>query len=197
MSLLRSTTKQDSETIVRGRRVYLRHPAMSDFEAWAALREESRDFLTPWEPTWPADDLTRSAFRRRLRRYQRDIRDDVAYPFFLFRRGDDAFMGAVTLSNVRRGVTQSCNMGYWVGEAFGGNGFMREGVSALIPWVFETLRLHRLEAACLPSNERSKRLLQACGFREEGFARGYLRINGRWEDHVLYAILDSDPRPDA
>jgi len=170
---------------------------MGDYLAWAALREESRAFLTPWEPTWPLDDLTRSAFRRRIRRYMQDIREDAAYPFFIFDSRDDTLVGGVTLSNVRRGVTQSASLGYWVGADRARQGYMSASVAALVPFVFDQLGLHRLEAACLPSNAASIRLLEKVGFSREGFARRYLRINGIWQDHLLYAMLTDDPRPSA
>src|SRR5690606_34124381 len=133
-----------------------------------------------WEPTWPADDLTRSAFRRRLKRYYRDIREDEAYPFLVFRTRDNAILGGLTLSNVRRGVTQSCSLGYWVGEAHARQGHTSAAVRAVVPFVFDTLKLHRLEAACIPANTASVGLLEKTGFVREGLARRYLRINGIW-----------------
>lgn len=167
---------------------------MGDYPAWAALREDSRAFLTPWEPTWPLNDLTKPAFRRRIRRYLQDIREDNAYPFFIFRSDNDSFIGGVTLSNIRRGVTQSASLGYWVGAQHARQGLMTAAVTALAPFVFDQLGLHRLEAACLPSNAASIRLLEKVGFTREGFARRYLRINGIWQDHLLYAMLSDDPR---
>ncbi|WP_137390073.1 GNAT family N-acetyltransferase [Rhodoligotrophos defluvii] len=195
MSFLRSVTLSDAGPMVRGAGVVLRVPQMSDYEEWAALREASRSFLVPWEPTWPADDLTRSAFRRRLRRYWRDVREDQSYPFFVYRLPDEVLVGGLTLSNIRRGVAQTCSLGYWVGQPYARRGYMSAAVRAVIPFVFDTLRLHRLEAACLPTNEASIRLLRSCGFTEEGYARGYLQINGVWRDHLCFAILSTDSRP--
>jgi ribosomal-protein-alanine N-acetyltransferase len=195
MAFLRSMSKPEVAPFVIGDGVYLRGPQMADFAEWASLREQSREFLAPWEPTWPADDLTRPSFRRRIRRYLREVRDDRAYPFFIFREEDGALVGGCTLSNVNRGVQQSCTLGYWAGEVHAGKGYVTKAVRALVPYVFEELRLHRLQAACLPENERSKAVLRRCGFREEGYARGYLRINGVWRDHVLFAMLRDDPRP--
>lgn len=195
MSLLRSTIATEHDTVVHGDGLYLRHPQPGDFQDWSDLRGRSRAFLEPWEPVWPADDLTRAAFRRRLRRYQQDIRVGHAYPFFVFRTDDQALLGGCTLSNVRRGVAQSGSLGYWVGECFARQGYMTAALQALIPFTFDELHLHRLEAACLLENEASQRLLRRCGFTEEGKARAYLRINGAWRDHVLFAILESDPRP--
>ncbi len=194
MAFLRSMSKPDVAPLILGHGVYLRSPQLTDYGTWADLRGRSRDFLTPWEPTWPTDDLTRTAFRRRIRRYQREIREDHAYPFFIFREEDDVLLGGCTLSGVQRGVQQSCTLGYWAGELFAGRGYVTAAVRALIPFVFEELKLHRLQAACLPENERSRAVLRKCGFTEEGIARGFLRINGAWRDHVVYAILRDDPR---
>jgi len=192
MAFFRSVSLAESGPIVAGHGVILRPPVMSDFSEWAALREESRDFLTPWEPVWPADDLTRGAFRRRLKRYAEDQRSDLAYAFLIFRSEDNAMVGGLTLANIRRGVAQAGSIGYWVGERFARKGYMTAAVRALIPYSFTTLRLHRLEAACIPNNTASVRLLEKTGFKREGYARGYLCINGIWQDHLLYARLKDD-----
>lgn len=181
------------EPVLQGDGITLRYPQMSDFAAWAALRGESREFLSPWEPTWAADELSRSAFRRRIRRYQREIRSDMSYPFFVFRKADDLLIGGCTLSNVRRGVTQSAAIGYWIGERYARRGHMYAALTTVLPFVFHVLALHRLEAACIPDNKSSQALLKKVGFREEGRARRYLQINGEWRDHVLFALLEDDP----
>jgi ribosomal-protein-alanine N-acetyltransferase len=191
--LFRSFPSAESSLLVRGEGVYLRAPRLADYEPWAQLREASRDFLTPWEPTWPADDLLRPAFRRRIRRYNEEMRVDQAYPLFLFRAADDALLGGLTLSNVRRGVVQAATLGYWMGAPHAGKGYMTAGVRAVIPFVFDRLRLHRLEAACLPSNSSSIHLLEKVGFTREGLARSYLCIDGLWQDHILYAFVHGDP----
>jgi len=180
------------EPVLQGDTVTLRYPQMSDFAQWSALRGASRDFLSPWEPTWAADELTRTAFRRRLRRYQREIRNDLAYPFFVFRKSDGILIGGCTLTNVRRGVTQSAAVGYWIGANYARQGYMYSALKLIPPFVFELLGLHRLEAACIPENEASRRLLLKVGFREEGRARRYLQINGEWRDHILFALLEDD-----
>lgn len=194
MAFLRSSPSFDEGELIYGAGIVLRAPAMSDYDAWAQLRESSRAFLTPWEPTWSSDELTRASFRRRVRYYSRDMREDTGYAMFVFRMADDALLGGVTLSNVRRGVTQAATLGYWIGAPHASRGYMTAAVRALAPIVFDDLRLHRLEAACLADNTASMRLLERTGFQREGFARSYLKINGAWRDHVLYALLDSDPR---
>lgn len=193
MALFRSVSFADSMPAVTGRGVSLRAPMSGDYAEWAALREASRDFLTPWEPSWPPDDLTRSAFRRRLKRYAEDQRTDQAYAFLIFRAEDGAMVGGLTLANIRRGVAQAGSIGYWVGERFARKGYMTEALRALIPFSFGQLRLHRLEAACIPSNAASIGLLEKSGFQREGYAREYLCINGIWHDHLLYARLKHDP----
>ncbi len=177
---------------VTGEGVRLRPPRMTDYGAWSELRLRSRDFLQPWEPVWPSDDLTRSAFRRRLAAYSRDIDLDQAYPFFILRTRDDALMGGVTLSNVRRGVAQMTSIGYWIGEPYARKGHMLAAVRAIAPFAFQRLGLHRLEAACIPENTPSRELLRKAGFQPEGEARAYLKINGVWRDHLLFGMLASD-----
>ena len=196
-TFLRNPPWSGGAAVLYGANVYLRQPQPGDWSEWAQLRAESRSFLTPWEPTWAGDELTRTAYRRQLRRYSRDAREGYGYAFFVFRKLDDVLMGGLTLSNVRRGVTQSCSLGYWMGKRFVGEGHMSDAVNAIARFVFNDLGLHRLEAACLPSNERSKGVLRSIGFTEEGLARQYLKINGAWRDHVLFAVLASDSRTQA
>lgn len=192
MALFRTVSFAESLPTVEGDGVIMRAPIMSDFVEWATLRNVSRGFLTPWEPTWPADDLTRSAYRRRIRRYAEDIRMDQSYAFFLFRKSDSALIGGLTIANVRRGVAQAGSLGYWMGAPYAGQGYMTAAVRAIVRFSFSSLRLHRLEAACIPTNTPSVRLLEKTGFRREGLARQYLCIDGIWQDHLLFARLDSD-----
>ncbi len=191
---LNGTSPQARAPSAESAQVLLRPPALQDYRSWAALRETSRDFLKPWEPSWPPDDLSRAAFRQRLRHFSRALHMDEAYPFFIFRKEDGALLGACTLSNVRRGIAQTASLGYWIGAPFARRGYMTEALRALIPFALKELHLHRIEAACLPDNEASRRLLAKLGFREEGFARGYLRIDGAWRDHTLFALLADDAR---
>ncbi|HET7165567.1 MAG TPA: GNAT family protein [Pseudolabrys sp.] len=192
MAFFRTVSSNDTMPGISGAGVTLRPPHSGDFAEWAALRETSRAFLTPWEPTWPPDDLTRGAFRRRLKRYAEDQRGDLAYAFLIFRSDDNAMVGGLTLANIRRGVAQAGSIGYWIGAPFVRKGYMTAAVRALIPYGFTTLRLHRLEAACIPDNTASIRLLERTAFKREGYARGYLCINGIWQDHLLYARLKDD-----
>src|SRR5271170_1268846 len=170
-------------------RLFLRRPRLTDWRAWTNLRAASRDFLVPWEPTWPDDALTIPAYRRRLRQIGHEWRSDQGYAFFIFLRETGMLVGGVNLSGVRRGVAQAASLGYWMGEAFANRGLMGEALTGLLPYAFERLGLHRIEAACLPHNKASRALLLRLGFQQEGYARGYLKIAGRWQDHILHALL--------
>ena len=162
---------------------------------WIEIRKESPGLLEFWEPTWPSDATTPAAFRRRLKKFTADWRNGVTYAFLIFRCDDEALLGGITLSNVRRGVAQSASVGYWVGKSHARRGYMAESIQLTLDFSFDTLGLHRVEAACLPSNTPSRNLLLKSGFIQEGFARRYLRINGTWQDHVCFAVLRTDPRP--
>ncbi len=194
MAFFRTINFSEPLPSVVGEGVVLRTPQATDHVEWAALRELSREFLIPWEPTWPADDLSRSAFRRRVRRYAEDLRTDQSYAFLIFRSYDNALVGGLTLANIRRGVAQAGSLGYWMGLPYVRQGYMTAAVRAVIPFAFGTLRLHRLEAACIPTNSASIRLLENTGFVREGYARDYLCINGMWQDHLLYGRL-KEPKP--
>ncbi len=185
----------ETRPYVEGDGVFLREPQMSDYAAWAAVRAESREFLEPWEPRWPRDELERDTYRRRMRYYYRDARQDLGYAFFLFRSSDSSLIGGMTLSNIRRGVSQSGSLGYWIGAPYARQGYMTRGVRAITWFVFDVLHLHRLEAACLPENTASAALLTRTGFQYEGLARRYLKINGTWQDHWLFALLAEDRTP--
>ena len=189
MRLFRSQTGINTNVRLEGGRLLLRPPVEKDWRAYAELRAASRKFLEPWEPTWPSDALTRDAFQRRLSRYAADWRDDTGYSFFLMRLDDEELLGGVSLSNVRRGVARSGTLGYWVGEAYAQQGHMTEALQLVLGFAFGTLALHRVEAACLPSNEPSQRLLRSAGFTQEGYAHKYLKIRGEWHDHLLFGLL--------
>lgn len=194
MALFRFSSDVASRVQIKGDGVMLRPPLLDDYEAWSSIRQRSRAFLEPWEPLWSDEDLTKRAFRQRVKRAADESDADEAYAFMIFRMQDQSLIGGVTLGLVRRGVAQACTMGYWLGEPYGGQGYMTRAVKAVAQHAFEDLHLRRIEAACVPANARSRSLLERVGFQREGYARQYLCINGRWEDHLLYALLASDPR---
>jgi ribosomal-protein-alanine N-acetyltransferase len=194
MALFGLAKTADPQPLVRGDGLYLRPAVAADYAAWAQLREQSRAFLTPWEPSWPPDDLTRAAFRRRLRRQTEDMTRDESFAFLIFDSTADELLGGLTLGGVRRGVAQAATLGYWMGAPHAGKGRMTRAVAAVARFGFDTLRLHRIEAACIPENAPSIALLERTGFQREGFARAYLKINDAWRDHILLALLEGEAK---
>jgi len=156
------------------------------------VRDQSRDALVPFEPSWASDDTKRSGYKRRLKRYQLDRKLGVGAAYFLVRKRDEALVGACNLSNIVRGVKQSASVGYWSGVAYRRHGYVRAGLTAVAAFALGPLGLHRVEAACLPENKASIELLQSVGFRHEGIGRSYLKINGEWQDHELFSCLAGD-----
>lgn len=174
----------------------LRLPVPSDHAEWAALRRGSRDFLQPWEPRWASDELERAAWRMRLRRYREEVAQGSGIAFLIFVAETGRMAGGISIGNIRYGVAQSGEIGYWIGEDHAGRGLMLEALNLVTGFAFDTLRLHRVEAACIPANTRSIRLLEKAGFGREGLLRSYLRINGAWQDHLLYSLIESERRID-
>lgn len=191
MALFSLSRTPFAEHVLRGHGLILRLPRNDDYEAWSRLREASRTHLEPWEPLWPEDDLTRPAFRRRLRRYAGELANDQSVPFFIFRETGE-LIGGLTIANIRRGVAQSATIGYWMGATHAQKGHMTNAVRLACRFGFDQLHLHRIEAACIPENEASRRVLEKAGFRREGYAREYLCIAGKWQDHLLHALLPED-----
>lgn len=181
--------------LLSGERIYLRGPSIADFEAWATLRAISRDHLQPWEPRWAEDALTRDGYRRRLAWFERLRRQDLGAAWFIYLRRNDSLLGGITLSNLRRGASQCGELGYWIGQPHAGKGYMTQALALVVAYSFGPMKLHRLEAACVPENEASQRVLRRAGFRAEGVLREYLKIDGVWRDHQLYARLATDPLP--
>lgn len=191
--MFRLAPSSDPTPSIRADGLLLRYPRMEDYEEWAQLRQESRSFLAPWEPIWPLDDLTRQSYRRRMKRYHDDMIADISYTFFIFEPTTGSLMGGLTLGNVRRGVSQSATLGYWMGQPFAGRGIMTKAVRLAKMYAFDKLGLRRIEAGCIPSNTPSIRVLEANGFDREGYAKEYLCIAGVWQDHYLYACLKKNP----
>ena len=168
----------------------MRHPQWKDFDAWVALRHESLDYLRPWEPDVSTAGLNRSAYRARLSRLKKLVQQDRAHPFYIFR--ETTLVGACNITHIDRGMAQSARLGYWVAERYTGRGFARAAVKASTEYCFESLNLHRVEAAVQVDNAASIKVLKAAGYSFEGTARGLLNINGVWQDHEIYARLRED-----
>ena len=181
-----------SKKKLTGERVFLRPPKRRDALKWQKLRMSSKSFLVPWEPSWDASSCTRRAYLRYFKNSNYLANMDRAYSFLIFKIDDKTLLGGINIGNVRRGVSQSASLGYWIGEKHSRNGYMKEALKLLIPSLFVDLRLNRIEAATLEENIASKNLLKKIGFKKEGVLRKYLKINGTWRDHILYGLLEND-----
>lgn len=173
-------------------RLILRLPQHTDFREWSELRRVNRAFLTPWDPEWAPDHLTRKSFTNRVYWANRAARQETAFPLFIYTRAEGALIGALTLDNIRKGPAQMGTLGYWLGQGFTGQGFMSEAVNAVTDYAFDDLGLSRIEAACLPENQASRGVMARTGFKYEGVAQSYLQIAGRWRTHVLFAKIRTD-----
>ena len=181
-----------SKKKLTGERVFLRPPKRRDALKWQKLRMSSKSFLVPWEPSWDASSCTRRAYLRYFKNSNYLANMDRAYSFLIFKTDDKTLLGGINIGNVRRGVSQSASLGYWIGEKYSRNGYMKEALKLLIPSLFVDLRLNRIEAATLEENIASNSLLKKIGFKKEGVLRKYLKINGTWRDHILYGLLEDD-----
>ena len=179
-----------------GSRVELRPLKASDWDAWHAVRVGSRDWLEPWEPLGepgtsdPVADA--EAFKARCGAWERQRHFDAAYGYGIFLKKGGDLIGEVSLGSVQRGPFQSANVGYWIDQAHAGHGFMPEAVAVVLQYAFEQLSLHRVEAAIVPRNARSRRVAEKLGLREEGTSERFLEIRGVWENHVRYAITSEE-----
>ena len=189
-SVIKNDQPELPDIIIPEAHIYVRTTRADDYMEWANLREKNMMRLKPLEPKWMKNALTPEFFERRLKRQAKDWKNDAAYCFLIFEKGSDIMVGGVNLNNVIRGAAQNASLGYWICAEYEGKGYMREAVRGVTQYAFDILKLRRINAACLPHNERSKNLLFSLGFEEEGFAKKYLQINGVWQDHILFGKVN-------
>jgi ribosomal-protein-alanine N-acetyltransferase len=176
-----------AEVILQGERVRMRPAHEDDWAQWAAVRRANQALLRPLEPTWPADALTESFFVRRVALLRREWQEGRACSFLVFLK-EGELIGGFNLNHVCRGAAQNATLGYWLAQDWQGRGLMTEAAGLAADFAFGPFLLHRLNAATLPNNIRSQALLKRLGFAEEGFARGYVQIDGVWQDHKLFGL---------
>jgi len=190
--VIRARSRARSRAIARGALVLVRAPTARDRAEMVALRKKSRSHLARWEPRLPGGvDAFSAAYFDRLLETSRTERSQR---FVVCRVEDGAIVGGVGLGDIARGPLQSCYIGYWLGADFTGHGYMTEAVCLVLGHAFTELRLHRVEANIIPSNEPSISVVRRCGFRREGYAVRYLKIDGRWQDHERWAITAEEWR---
>lgn len=175
-----------ARAVAVGPRVFLRYPRPSDREEYLRLRRASRTFLRPWEATPPdgPPPFSEAAFERFLK----TRRTSTSHRFLICSCQTGEILGQIALGGIVWGAFRSGFLGYWIGEPYAGHGYMSEALGLLLRFAFWELRLHRVEANIIPTNVPSRRVVRRHGFRHEGTARRYLRINGRWQDHERWAL---------
>ena len=189
MTILHPFQFKKEGMVLHGNKVFLRAPEFRDWREWSELRKFNMEYLKPWEPAWSPYELERGYFVKRVKFFDKLSNRDKAYSFLIFLNDKNKLIGEININNIQRGVVQSCSIGYWISENKMGLGYMRESISILKDFIFNDLKLHRIEAACLPRNMRSLRTLLKSEFEIEGHAKKYLKINGAWEDHILLSCI--------
>jgi ribosomal-protein-alanine N-acetyltransferase len=154
------------------------------------FRDENRAHLEQWEHRRQPDFFTEGFWEIHLRLILRDFREGASACFVLLSPNEDEVLGVCNYTNIVRGTFQSCQLGYALAEKHQRKGVMFEALSLTNAYMFDDLGLHRIMAGYLPHNERSGKLLERLGFEKEGLARKYLKINGRWEDHLLTSLIN-------
>ena len=170
--------------IEQGRAAYLREPRASDRDEFLGLVRVSRDLHRPW--------VYAPETNRDFAAYLQRCASSTERCFLVCRRSDSALAGVYNISQISRGFFESAYLGYYAFAPAAGKGLMAEGLELLLRHTFRKLKLHRLEANIQPDNERSKRLGERAGFRDEGYSPRYLKIGGRWRDHERWAITRED-----
>jgi [ribosomal protein S5]-alanine N-acetyltransferase len=156
------------------------------------VRTRNKDFFEPWEPAQSSRHFTLQGQREEIERSLVDAQRDVRYAFGVFLRQSDELIGRVALSNVSRGAWQNATLGYYIDELHNRRGYATEAVQLALEFAFGSAGLHRVQAAVLPRNVASRRVLEKAGFGREGRSTKYLQINGVWEDHEMFAVTRED-----
>ena len=181
--------------VLEGSDIYLRPPQRRDSGDWVEVRSANRTFLKPWTPLSATQTINRKDFSRRLAHQTQDWHDNRGRAFLIFQRENNQLIGGINVTQIIYGVAMTGMLGYWMSQEYNGRGHMTEAVLMVADYCFGAMALHRLQAAVMPHNVASRRVLEKAGFREEGYAPSYLRIAGKWEDHVLYGLVSTPGGP--
>ncbi|WP_442599740.1 GNAT family N-acetyltransferase [Neobacillus sp. D3-1R] len=173
-------------------KIYIRYLVDSDAEELLKIRLENRNFFQTFEPIRLDSHFTYEEQLREIRKATSDIENDRGYTFGIFLYNTNKLIGRITLSGIVRGPFQNANLGYYLSQDQNGKGYVTEVVGLIVEKAFEELNLHRIQAAVMPKNIPSKRILEKNGFKREGYSQKYLNINGVWEDHEIYALIKED-----
>ncbi|MFT9847071.1 GNAT family N-acetyltransferase [Aneurinibacillus sp. REN35] len=175
-----------------GPSIYLRLIEEADTEAILDLCLRNRSFLQPFEPIRPDTYFTIAGQRILIEEAVARQKAGIGYSFGIYLASEDTLIGRLSISNIVRGAWENGTVGYFIDQACNGRGYMTEALRCAIRFAFEEAKLHRLQAAVMPHNQASIRVIEKNGFLYEGLAKYYLRIHGVWEDHLIYALTQEN-----
>jgi len=187
---LNSRPNSDTPLELEGQRIILRPSQLSDYPRWKKVRTRNQKFLKPYEPQWAENALSEDFFKRRLELQTQEMNAGRGAFFLIHHKDSHDIIGGVNLNNIQYGAACSASLGYWLDEGSQGFGYMHEATGLVMDYAFNILKLYRLNAACLPDNDRSIKMLLRHGFEEEGYAKNYLQINGMFQDHRLFGKIN-------
>ncbi|GMA64192.1 GNAT family N-acetyltransferase [Alicyclobacillus fastidiosus] len=175
-----------------GNDIYLRFLEESDAAAKLELNVRNRAFFEAFLTTRSEDFYTIEYQVNSIKSSIAKMEQDAEYVFGVFLTSTDDLIGIVSLTEVMRGPLQSCWLGYSLDKAYNGRGYTTEAVRLVVDYAFRVLKLHRIEAGVMPHNRGSIRVLEKSGFEKEGLSKKNVLINGKWEDHLHFAIVNPD-----
>jgi ribosomal-protein-alanine N-acetyltransferase len=177
--------------IIETERLILRLATKEDIPQILQYFTQNKEYLTPFYPRWQEEFFTAEYWWYQLQQNTAEFYSDLSCRLFIFTKSNpETIIGVVNFSNFVRGVAHFCTVGYSLAEAEQGKGYMTEALGAAVNYAFTDLVLHRIMANYMPHNQRSGNLLKRLGFVVEGYARDYLLINGKWEDHILTSLTN-------
>ena len=182
--------KQKGVILIRGKDIYVREFVINDAEELLQLQKKNRAFFENFSMERNDGFYTIEAQKNRIKDFQLSINQDRGYTYGIFKNENHELIGTINLFQVVRGSIQSAFIGYFLDERNNGKGYTTEAVTLLVKYGFEMIKLHRIEAGVMPRNTRSIRVLEKSGFHKEGIAKQNVKINGRWEDHQVLAIIN-------
>ena len=175
---------------INTKRCYLRLPDIGEADAMCEFTNKNHAYLQPWEPSHLPEYMTHAYWQQKIIHIREQFEMSHSCCLNLYEKESDQLIGMVNLSNIIHGCFYSCFLGFKIDQSYQNRGLMTEAVQAVITYAFDTLNLHRISANYMPHNHASAKVLTKCGFTKEGTAKDYLRINDRWENHVLTCLIN-------
>ncbi|UOQ42823.1 GNAT family N-acetyltransferase [Halobacillus salinarum] len=177
---------------LKGERVYLCPFEVHDASSRLELQRDNREFFETYSMMRSEDYYTYEKQRELINQFAEEMKRDNEYHFGIFTSIDEKLVGTINLFQVIRGSLQSAFIGYFISKKHNGLGYATEAVKLIVDYSFNQLELHRIEAGVIPQNTASIRVLEKAGFHKEGISRKNVKINGRWEDHQVLALINPD-----